>query len=231
MEAIAEDRALALASARDPHLEGKETAPSGPNPSRVHRIQKWGRRFVSLLNTWAHTPVVPTTLAAPVPGIRQMSPPTTILARSATSIHVATPAVPNMRRVPSPTTESTNVAVPTAPDTTIPARSTTPTTDAAIPAVPDIRRVPSPFTVPARSYAACSDSEICYLGQRVMSASSARTRFRDPKSKHLVVIIMISHASLVSFNLPQVTKVCILHAAASRLSRSPMSNLTSHVLS
>lgn len=139
LEAIAEDRALALASARDPHLEGKETTPGGPNPSRVHRIRKWGRRFVSLLNTWAHTPVVPTTLAAPVPGIRQMSPPTTILARSATSIHVATPAVPNMRRVPSPTTESTNVAVPTVPDTTIPARSTTPTTDAAIPAVPDIR--------------------------------------------------------------------------------------------
>lgn len=146
LDVIAEDRTLALGLAGDPHLEGKETTPGGSNPPRVHRIRKWGRRFVSLLNTWARTPVVPTTLAAPVPGIRQLSPPTTTLARSATSIHVATPVVPDMRRVPSPTTESTNVAVSSGPDTrqvpfptTIPARSTTPTTDAAIPTVPDIR--------------------------------------------------------------------------------------------
>ncbi|KAI6138444.1 hypothetical protein EDD17DRAFT_394987 [Pisolithus thermaeus] len=151
LEAIEEDRTLALAVTRDPHLEDKETTFGGPNPPRVHRMRAWGRRFVSLLNTWARTPVVPTTRVLPVPDMRRVSPPTTTPVWSATSINADTPAVPGVGRVPSPTivpalsTASTNVAMSAVPDTrqmpfptTIPGRSTT-STNAAIPAVLDTR--------------------------------------------------------------------------------------------
>ncbi|KAI6038338.1 hypothetical protein EDC04DRAFT_1990717 [Pisolithus marmoratus] len=74
LETLEEDRTVACALARDPDLEDEVATPvvEGTTPRRTNfpRMRTLGRRFVSLLKTWAHTPLIPTTPPPPIPDIR-----------------------------------------------------------------------------------------------------------------------------------------------------------------